>query len=473
MTTPAFGAYLHVPFCAARCDYCAFATWTDRHHLRRYLEACRTDIERQRGRRDAGGHVRLRRRRHALAGRPRRRWPAVVAPIPQAPGAEVTVECNPDDVTPELLAAFAAGGVTRIASACSRWSPHVLAALGRTHDPRQRSPGPWRAAGRRHPDVQPRPDLRRRRGSRSPTGRATLDGAVALGPPHVSAYALTVEPGTALADDPARHPDDDDQADKYLHGGRRRWRPPGSAGTRSPTGPAPATSAGTTSCTGRWASTSRSAAPPTATATAGGSGTSARPSATSTRSRQGRSPEAAGERLDADRAPRVEACSCRCAPRRRARPTPSPTTTVDALDGLVEVDGDRVVLTRRGRLLANEVALRLELARAAPAGAPDPRCRPTSGGRSEASARVAATRSSRSGTLDLRSGDPLGFPGYARPARRARGGRVGADRPHRAPRARRGPTSTSLGGSMGVVRRREGRAGLRPGHRARPAGRRA
>ncbi len=44
----------------------------------------------------------------------------------------------------------------------------------------------------------------------------TLDDVVALGPPHVSAYALTVEAGTPLAADTARHPDDDDQADKYL-----------------------------------------------------------------------------------------------------------------------------------------------------------------------------------------------------------------------------------------------------------------
>ncbi|MCB0964130.1 MAG: hypothetical protein KDA98_12660, partial [Acidimicrobiales bacterium] len=44
---------------------------------------------------------------------------------------------------------------------------------------------------------------------------ATVDGAIALGPDHVSAYALTVEPGTPLAADPARHPDDDTQADEY------------------------------------------------------------------------------------------------------------------------------------------------------------------------------------------------------------------------------------------------------------------
>ena len=39
------GVYIHIPFCASRCDYCAFATWTDRGHLiDEYLEAVRADI---------------------------------------------------------------------------------------------------------------------------------------------------------------------------------------------------------------------------------------------------------------------------------------------------------------------------------------------------------------------------------------------------------------------------------------------
>ncbi len=42
-----FGVYVHVPFCRFRCDYCAFATYTDRDHLMGdYAEACVTEIER-------------------------------------------------------------------------------------------------------------------------------------------------------------------------------------------------------------------------------------------------------------------------------------------------------------------------------------------------------------------------------------------------------------------------------------------
>ena len=65
-----FGVYVHIPFCAHRCDYCDFATWTDRAHLvDAYVDACVADLERA-GRADAPARdERVLRRRHAVAAR--------------------------------------------------------------------------------------------------------------------------------------------------------------------------------------------------------------------------------------------------------------------------------------------------------------------------------------------------------------------------------------------------------------------
>ena len=60
---------------------------------------------------------------------------AVLRAIPLAPGAEVTVECNPDDVTEAMFETYVAAGVNRVSIGVQSMVPHVLAALGRTHDP--------------------------------------------------------------------------------------------------------------------------------------------------------------------------------------------------------------------------------------------------------------------------------------------------------------------------------------------------
>ena len=98
-----FGVYVHVPFCRHRCDYCAFATFTDRDHLMvRYVEAVRAEVRREieTGMKSAdtvffGG------------GTPSRLAPellmSILDVIPRTSGAEVTVECNPDDVSLEMF----------------------------------------------------------------------------------------------------------------------------------------------------------------------------------------------------------------------------------------------------------------------------------------------------------------------------------------------------------------------------------
>jgi putative oxygen-independent coproporphyrinogen III oxidase len=348
-----FGVYLHVPFCAHRCDYCAFATWTDRAHLvDRYLDACRAEIERAvaAGMPDAssvfvgGGTPSL---------VPGDRLAAVLGVVPVTPGAEVTIECNPDTVTPVLLETYADAGVNRLSFGVQSMVPHVLAALGRTHDPARVRlvVDQARAAGFANWNVDL---IYGGAGETVDDWRRTLDDVMGLAPPHVSAYALTVEPGTLLAADPDRWPDDDDQADKYLlatemlgaaglgwyeisnwarpghrcrhnllywrggeylgfgcaahsHGGGRRWW-----NVRTPERYIDAVEAG-------------------------------------------RSAEAAGERLAAEER-RLEALQLAV---RTVDGVPPAALPIDDLDGLVEVNSGRAVLTVRGRLLANEVALRL------------------------------------------------------------------------------------------------------------------
>ncbi len=129
-----FGAYLHIPFCASKCDYCAFATWTDRHHLTEaYLGALGTEIKRAVANgMPAADTVFVGGGTPTLV--PPEQLAAVIALIPKLPDAEVTVECNPDDVTPEMLRAFVDGGVNRVSIGVQSMSAHVLEALGRTHD---------------------------------------------------------------------------------------------------------------------------------------------------------------------------------------------------------------------------------------------------------------------------------------------------------------------------------------------------
>jgi len=209
-----FGVYVHIPFCASKCDYCAFATWTDRHHLiDEYLEAVRGEISTavESGMAPAdtvfvGGGTPTLVPAAALAD--------VISSIPVRSGAEVTVECNPDDVSGALLEAFVGAGVNRVSVGVQSMSPDVLSSLGRTHD----RDNVARAVDAISAVGLPTFNLDLIYGAAGESvgdWEATVRAALELDPPHVSAYGLTVEAGTPLASQPDRHPDDDDQADKY------------------------------------------------------------------------------------------------------------------------------------------------------------------------------------------------------------------------------------------------------------------
>src|SRR5579862_1483472 len=110
-----FGFYVHVPFCAARCDYCAFATWTDRDHLMvRYAAACVTELRRaaEAEQLPAASTV-------FFGGGTPSRLPGdlfadVLGAVARRPGAEVTAECNPEGASAALFAAWRGAGVTRV-----------------------------------------------------------------------------------------------------------------------------------------------------------------------------------------------------------------------------------------------------------------------------------------------------------------------------------------------------------------------
>ena len=210
-----FGVYVHIPFCRSRCDYCAFATWTDRGHLvDAYVDAVVTDIGRAV---EAGMPV-----ADTVffgGGTPTLVAPAniarIIAAIPLSVNPEITVECNPDDVTRELMDTYAAAGVNRVSIGVQSMVTHVLSVLGRHHDQSNvavavecaRTAG----IGRINLDL-----IYGSVGESLGDWRTTVTAALELRPTHVSAYGLTVEAGTPLAEDPSRHPDDDEQADKYI-----------------------------------------------------------------------------------------------------------------------------------------------------------------------------------------------------------------------------------------------------------------
>ena len=211
---PGYGAYVHIPFCRHRCDYCAFATFTDRDHIiEKYLDAVTTEISRAvaQGMPTAtsifvGGGTPTRVPPEALI--------KVLSHIPTTSDAEVTIECNPDDITSEMLRIFRDGGVNRLSFGVQSMQSHVLQSLGRTHNPAnvERSVELARQAGFTDINLD---IIYGVHGESVDDWAATVASVLRLEPTHISAYGLTVEGGTPLADDPSRHPDDDVQAEMY------------------------------------------------------------------------------------------------------------------------------------------------------------------------------------------------------------------------------------------------------------------
>ena len=233
-TVPAYGTpfsvYLHIPFCTVRCGYCDFNTYTA-DELRGVTRSSFVDdligeIEWSAGAlRDSGIAVRQASTVFIGGGTPSLIPAADIARVLDtvrrvhgiAPGAEITMEANPDTVTDELAVALVDAGVTRLSIGMQSAVPRVLGLLDRTHNPESvaTAVSAGKAAG-----LATSVDLIYGTPTETLTEwEASVDAALALGTDHISAYALIVEEGTALERRIRRGElepiDDDVHADMY------------------------------------------------------------------------------------------------------------------------------------------------------------------------------------------------------------------------------------------------------------------
>lgn len=231
-----FGFYVHVPYCATRCGYCDFNTYTatelrasgasavasqdtyadhltaEIHHARRTLAAA-TDLPVQTVFFGGGTPTLL------PAADLVRMLAAIRDEFGLAPDAEITTEANPESVDARYLAELRAGGFTRVSFGMQSATPAVLDLLDRRHTPGR--PQACVAEARKEGFDHVNLDLiYGTPGETDADWRATLDAALAAEPDHVSAYALIVEEGTRLAARIRRGEvpmtDDDVHADRYL-----------------------------------------------------------------------------------------------------------------------------------------------------------------------------------------------------------------------------------------------------------------
>jgi len=231
VTPDQFGIYLHVPFCATRCGYCDFNTYTATDLGGGATRAAYPGW--------AAAEIRLAAAVAAASRGPRRvssvfvgggtptllnpaelggLLEVVAAEFGLTADAESTVEANPESVDARSLAALREAGFTRISFGMQSASPHVLAVLERAHSPgRPLECVRWaRAAGFTRVNLDL---IYGTPGESDADWKDSLHAALDAGPDHISAYSLIVEDGTRLAARVRRGelpaPDPDCLADRY------------------------------------------------------------------------------------------------------------------------------------------------------------------------------------------------------------------------------------------------------------------
>ncbi|WP_310447843.1 radical SAM family heme chaperone HemW [Thiobacillus sp.] len=219
-TQPPLSLYIHLPWCVRKCPYCDFNS----HALQTlpeaaYIDALLLDLEQALP--DIWG-----RRIHTVffgGGTPSlfsaegidRILTGVRTLTPLMPGAEITLEANPNTVEAAKFAGFRAAGVNRVSLGIQSFNPRHLQALGRIHDDREARRAAELAAT--HFDTFNLDLMYALPGQTLAEALADIDTALGFQPPHVSAYHLTLEPNTPFGHTaPPNLPDDDVAADMQL-----------------------------------------------------------------------------------------------------------------------------------------------------------------------------------------------------------------------------------------------------------------
>ena len=215
-----FGLYIHIPFCAAICNYCNFNRGLfDADLKRRYVDALVAEIARDRESVPAaadtiyfgGGTPSL-----LSADDVTRIVDACRRSFTIAPDAEITLEANPESVSVPLLAAFRAAGVNRLSLGVQSLRDDELVRLSRLHSAARARDAvrEARAAGFDNLSLDLMMWLPEQR---TEVWLESVDGAIALQPDHLSLYLLEVYPNAPLRDEMARArwsqaPDEDAEA---------------------------------------------------------------------------------------------------------------------------------------------------------------------------------------------------------------------------------------------------------------------
>jgi putative oxygen-independent coproporphyrinogen III oxidase len=227
-----FGIYVHVPFCATRCGYCDFNTYTADElgksaTFGSWLTALKAELElgarvlTEHGQQlpqaetvfFGGGTPSL--LGHELLGEV---VDAIRGTFGLAPEAEITTEANPESTSPEFFAGIRDAGFTRVSLGMQSAAEHVLRVLDRKHTPGRAvaAAREARAAGFEHVNLDL---IYGTPGESDDDLRRSLDAVLQAGVDHVSAYSLIVEDGTAMARKVRRGelpmPDEDVLADRY------------------------------------------------------------------------------------------------------------------------------------------------------------------------------------------------------------------------------------------------------------------